>query len=78
MPLGDTVGLARGDRVRLESTLWQVPVGPAMLGRVVDAFARPIDGLGPIRTVDHQPIAREPLAAMQSCASSLPTAVARS
>jgi flagellum-specific ATP synthase len=36
-----------------------------MLGRVLDAFARPIDGLGPVSTVDHQPIAREPLPAMQ-------------
>ena len=65
MPLGETAGLARGDRVRLESTLWQVAVGPGMLGRVVDAFARPIDGQGPLSTVDHQPIAREPLPAMQ-------------
>jgi flagellum-specific ATP synthase len=65
MPLGDTVGLARGDRVSLQSTLWQVPVGPAMLGRVVDAFARPIDSAAPMPTVDHQPIAREPLPPMQ-------------
>lgn len=65
MPLGDTVGLARGDRVSLDSTTWQVAVGPTMLGRVVDAFARPIDGKGPLATVDHQPIAREPLAAMR-------------
>lgn len=65
MPLGDTAGLARGDRVSLESTTWQVPVGPGMLGRIVDAFARPIDGKGPIATVDHQPIAREPLGPMQ-------------
>jgi flagellum-specific ATP synthase len=65
MPLGDTVGLGRGDRASLQSTIWQVPVGPAMLGRVVDAFGRPIDNLGSMPTVDHQPIAREPLGPMQ-------------
>ncbi|MDD4890866.1 MAG: FliI/YscN family ATPase [Phycisphaerae bacterium] len=65
MPLGETVGLSRGDRVSLDSTTWQIAVGPAMLGRVVDAFARPIDGVGPMPTVDHQPIAREPLPAMR-------------
>ncbi|MCG3180671.1 MAG: Flagellum-specific ATP synthase [Phycisphaerae bacterium] len=65
MPLGETTGLGRGDRISLESTVWQVPVGPALLGRVVDAFARPIDGKGPLATVDHQPIAREPLGPMQ-------------
>ncbi len=62
-----------GDTVKRTRRIMQVPVGEAMLGRVVDALGRPVDGKGPIHTsdfnaveriapgvVDRQPV-REPL-----------------
>ncbi len=48
--LGDYLKLKEGDEVRCTGRLLEVPVGPAMLGRVVDALGRPVDGLGPIKT----------------------------
>lgn len=48
MLLGDTAGIARGDRVRPRSGPLSSPVGDALLGRVVDGLGRPIDGRGPI------------------------------
>ncbi|MBS3942536.1 MAG: FliI/YscN family ATPase [Actinobacteria bacterium] len=46
--LGDTNGIARGDVVRPRPGPLASPVGPALLGRIVDALGRPIDGFGPI------------------------------
>ena len=48
--LGDYLKLKEGDEVRRTGRLLEVPVGPAMLGRVVDALGRPVDGRGPIQT----------------------------
>jgi F-type H+-transporting ATPase subunit alpha len=48
--LGDYLQLREGDEVRRTSRVLEVPVGPAMVGRVVDALGRPVDGLGPIAT----------------------------
>lgn len=48
MPLGQAVGLAPGDRVRVEEREQIGRVGAPMLGRVVDGLGRPIDGLGSI------------------------------
>jgi F-type H+-transporting ATPase subunit alpha len=47
--LGDYLKLKEGDEVRRTGRLLEVPVGPAMLGRVVDALGRPIDGRGTIQ-----------------------------
>ncbi len=47
--LGDYLTLREGDEVRRTSRVFEVPVGPALVGRVVDALGRPIDGLGPIK-----------------------------
>ena len=44
--LGDYLKLKEGDEVRRTGRLLEVPVGPAMLGRVVDALGRPVDGRG--------------------------------
>src|SRR5687767_3202732 len=46
--LGDYLQLKEGDQVRRTSRVLEVPVGPALVGRVVDAMGNPIDGLGPI------------------------------
>ena len=48
--LGDYLQLKEGDEVRRTARVLEVPVGPAMIGRVVDALGRPIDGQGPINT----------------------------
>src|SRR5436189_2121528 len=47
---GDYLELREGDEVRRTARVLEVPVGPAMIGRVVDALGRPVDGLGPIHT----------------------------
>jgi F-type H+/Na+-transporting ATPase subunit alpha len=47
---GDYLQLREGDEVRRTARVLEVPVGPAMVGRVVDALGRPVDGLGPVHT----------------------------
>ncbi|HET8648989.1 MAG TPA: F0F1 ATP synthase subunit alpha [Gemmatimonadales bacterium] len=54
--LGDYLKLKEGDEVRRTGRLLEVPVGRAMLGRVVDALGRPVDGLGPIQTTASRPV----------------------
>ncbi|MBI3616359.1 MAG: F0F1 ATP synthase subunit alpha [Candidatus Omnitrophica bacterium] len=46
--LGSDRGLKDGDQVKRTGKIAQVPVGKALLGRVVDALGRPLDGKGPI------------------------------
>jgi F-type H+-transporting ATPase subunit alpha len=48
--LGDYLQLKEGDEVRRTSRVLEVPVGQEMVGRVVDALGRPIDGLGDIHS----------------------------
>ncbi len=48
--LGDFLQLREGDEVRRTARVLEVPVGPAMVGRVVDPLGNPIDGLGPVKT----------------------------
>jgi F-type H+/Na+-transporting ATPase subunit alpha len=48
--LGDYLRLKESDEVRRTARVLEVPVGPEMVGRVVDALGRPIDGKGPINT----------------------------
>ena len=57
--LGREEGLGEGSRVTRTGHPADVPVGRALLGRVVDAMGRPIDGLGPIHAADSRPIERE-------------------
>ena len=47
---GDYLVLREGDEVRRTGRVLEVPVGPALVSRVVDALGRPVDGLGPIAT----------------------------
>src|SRR6476469_561346 len=47
--LGDYLKLKESDEVRRTARVLEVPVGPEMVGRVVDALGRPIDGKGPIK-----------------------------
>jgi len=48
--IGDFEKIKEGDEVRTTGKLLQVPVGKALLGRVVDALGKPIDGKGDIKT----------------------------
>ncbi|MBM4326613.1 MAG: F0F1 ATP synthase subunit alpha [Deltaproteobacteria bacterium] len=50
--LGEDVHIKEGDTVKRTSRIVQVPVGKAMLGRVVNSIGQPIDGKGPIDTKD--------------------------
>ncbi|MBV62338.1 F0F1 ATP synthase subunit alpha [Abyssibacter profundi] len=54
--LGDYSTLTEGDWVKTTGRILEVPVGPAMLGRVVDALGRPIDGKGDINAEGTSPI----------------------
>lgn len=54
--LGNTEDLAEGQTVRCTGEIINVPVGEALLGRVVDALGKPIDGKGPIETSYSSPI----------------------
>src|SRR5437867_181294 len=47
---GDYLKLREGDEVRRTGRVLEVPVGPALVGRVVDSLGRPVDGLGPVQT----------------------------
>src|SRR5437016_7684245 len=54
--LGDYTKIEEGGEVRTTGKLLQVPVGKAMLGRVVDALGQPVDGKGPIKTEFAYPV----------------------
>jgi F-type H+-transporting ATPase subunit alpha len=54
--LGDYKGIKEGQEVHTTGRLLQVPVGKAMLGRVVDALGRPLDGKGPIKSEAFYPV----------------------
>ncbi|MBQ9592982.1 MAG: F0F1 ATP synthase subunit alpha, partial [Lachnospiraceae bacterium] len=56
--LGDTSKISEGDLVKTTGRVVEVPVGDAMLGRVVNALGQPIDGKGPIKASGHRPIER--------------------
>src|SRR6266436_7340537 len=47
--LGDYLQLKEGDEVRRTGRVLEVPVGPELIGRVVDALGRPIDGKGDLQ-----------------------------
>src|SRR3974377_1951518 len=56
--LGEYKHLKEGDQVQTPDRIRQVPVGPELLGRVVDALGAPIDGKGPINAARSAPIER--------------------
>ncbi len=57
--LGDDSGVKEGDPVKRTGKVLQVPVGKAMLGRVVNPLGQPIDGKGPIVTDKFRPLERK-------------------
>ena len=56
--LGEYKGIREGDVVKTTGRILEVPVGPELLGRVVDALGNPIDGKGPINAKATAPIER--------------------
>ena len=54
--LGDYVHVTEGDVVKSTGRILEVPTGPALVGRVVDALGNPIDGKGPIQSKSSDPI----------------------
>ena len=56
--LGTDVGISEGSLVKRTGQVVSVPVGEALIGRVVDALGQPIDGKGPIAAKEMRPIER--------------------
>ena len=56
--LGDYTSVKEGDEVKCTGRIAEVPVGEALIGRVVDPLGRPLDGKGAIRTEKNRPIER--------------------
>jgi flagellum-specific ATP synthase len=77
MPIDDVTGLGPGALVHATGRLQTIGVGPGLLGRVVDGFARPLDEQGPIPATasrdihDHPP----PVLSRRRIAEPLPTSV---
>ncbi|MDF1875277.1 flagellar protein export ATPase FliI [Sulfurimonas sp. SAG-AH-194-I05] len=64
-PFSFVEGFCSGDKVFLDSTGMNIPVGEGLLGRVVNPFMKPIDGLGIIRDSMLSPIIKAPIEAMK-------------
>ena len=56
--MGDYTGIEAGDEVRATGRIASVPVGDALIGRVVNPLGQPLDGKGPINTSKVRPIER--------------------
>ena len=60
MPYGEMHGISPGSLIKNSRTPPKIPVGMNLLGRAVDAFGEPIDGLGPIIPESYNPLHRDP------------------
>jgi len=60
MPLGETVGVSPGSRVRLNPRPLQIPVGDGLLGRILDGLGNPIDGKPPIYSKEMRSVYNTP------------------
>ena len=56
--MGESHAIKEGDEVRRTGRILQVPVGPGLVGRVVNPLGQPIDGKGPIEAADTYPLER--------------------
>jgi len=56
--LGDYTDIKEGDEVRCTGRIAEVPVGDALIGRVVDPLGRPLDGKGAIKSENTRPVER--------------------
>lgn len=62
--LSESDNVEAGGAVKRTGRVMDVPVGEAILGRVIDATARPLDDLGPVSTVEKRPVERDAPAIM--------------
>src|SRR3954447_21411462 len=60
MPFSDTTGVMPGSAVFPRGRAFNVPVGPSLLGRVIDGLAQPIDGKGPLGAIERYPVTNQP------------------
>ncbi|MCA9774442.1 MAG: FliI/YscN family ATPase, partial [Myxococcales bacterium] len=65
MPLGQTHGLEPGCRIVRSAHRADIPVGPALIGRVINGLGMPIDGKGPIPTIARRPLYVDPVNPME-------------
>jgi len=56
--LGDYTEIKEGDEVKRTRRIMSVPVGDALIGRVVNALGAPLDGKGPVHTSEYNPVER--------------------
>jgi flagellum-specific ATP synthase len=61
MPIGDMRGVVPGATVSSAGSALMVPVGPELLGRVIDGLGKPMDGKGPIFTRQKYPVDGKPI-----------------
>ncbi len=54
--IGNATSLKEGDTCKTTGRLLQVPVGPGLLGRVVDTLGNPLDGKGPVQATTYYPV----------------------
>jgi F-type H+-transporting ATPase subunit alpha len=54
--LGEDTDIKEGDTVKRTKTIFSVPVGEAVTGRVIDPLGQPLDGLGPIQSEETRPV----------------------
>ena len=70
--LGNDVGISEGSLVKRTGRVVSVPVGDAMIGRVVNALGQPIDGKGPISESEYRPIERRAYGIIERKSVSVP------
>ncbi len=70
--LGSDEGIKEGDVVERTGQVVSVPVGDGLIGRVVNALGQPVDGKGPIETVETRPIERNAPGIIQRKSVSVP------
>ncbi|MBE6645348.1 MAG: F0F1 ATP synthase subunit alpha [Ruminococcaceae bacterium] len=70
--LGNDVGISEGSLVKRTGRVVSVPVGEAMIGRVVNALGQPIDAKGPIETSEFSPIERRAYGIIERKSVSVP------
>ena len=70
--LGDDVGISEGSLVKRTGRVVSVPVGEALVGRVVNALGEPIDAKGPIEAAEYNPIERRAYGIIERKSVSVP------
>ena len=65
MPLEEPTGLQPGDKIVSRSAQSLLPVGPALLGRVLDGLGRPLDGGPPVEAADRYELYAAPPSPLQ-------------